>query len=210
MFYKLEAFTYEGCPVIGNLDTETPYKEKEFFFNTLAEAEAEMNKQIHSGERYLYFLWFFRITSLPLGLDIESYGVARTERIYLRNGTLYAKWPMYDGHNAGFAGRKASDCHFSVGTLVMVFNGVTQPPSFGIVAELPPSPEACSANPGKYDVWDDSYTVLDGEGCLHPYISRTLPLSFALPDERVAHLMSELTEYRQSCCCPEEEEVMPF
>ena len=39
MFYKLEAFTYEGCPVIGNLDTETPYKEKEFFFTTLAEAE---------------------------------------------------------------------------------------------------------------------------------------------------------------------------
>ena len=65
MFYKLEAFTYEGCPVIGNLDTETPYKEKEFFFTTLAEAEAEIGKQIKSGERYLYFLWFFRITCLP-------------------------------------------------------------------------------------------------------------------------------------------------
>lgn len=60
MFYKLEAFTYEGCSVIGNLDTETPYKEKEFFFNTLAEAEAEMNKQIHSGERYLYFSLVFQ------------------------------------------------------------------------------------------------------------------------------------------------------
>ena len=209
MFYKLEAFTYEGCPVIGNLDTETPYKEKEFFFTTLAEAEAEIGRQIQSAQRYLYFLWFFRITCLPLGLDVESYGVAREERIYLRNGKLYAKWPMYDGHRTGFAGRRAKDCCFSVGTQVMVFNGVTQPPSFGIVAELPPTPEACAANPGKYDVWDDSYTVLDGEGCLHPYVSRTLPMSLALPDERVAHLMSERTEYQAIGCC-KEEEVLPF
>lgn len=197
MFYKLEAFTYEGCSVIGNLDTETPYKEKEFFFNTLAEAEAEMNKQIHSGERYLYFLWFFRITSLPLGLDIESYGVSRTERIYLRDGKLFAKWPMFDSNLMDFAGRKAQDCRFEPGDLVMIFNGITQPPTFGIVAKLPPTPEDCAESPGKYDIWDDSYIVLDGDGRLYPYISRTLPLNMELPDAQVAHLMGALSEYRE-------------
>lgn len=205
MFYKLEAFSYMGYPTFGNSDAETPCKEKEFFFTTLAEAEAEMNRQIHSGVKYLYFLWFFRITSLPLGLDIESYGVARTERIYLRTGKLYAKWPIYDGHNDGFAGRKAKDCRFSVGSLVMVFNGVTLPPTIGIVAKLPPTPEECAANPGRYDIWDDSYTVLDGMGRHHPYVSRTLPLCMQLPDIQVAHLMSALTEYREQVELGEEE-----
>lgn len=203
--YKLEAFTYEGSPQLKNLDTETPYRAREYYYRTLDSAEAEIQRILSSDdpmdELLVEYVWFFLITEIPIGKDLYNHDITCPERVYLKDGKLLSEYPMLYGQSRTFRGRKPEDCTFKQGDIVMVYHGEDIPPSFSIVAELPPSPEFCRLHPARYTARDDAYLTLHGDGPYiesheHPCVTQLLPLCIDLPEEKIDELYRALERYQ--------------
>ena len=198
MIYKLEAFTYEGSIICQNLDTEDPWLAREMYFRSLESAEREIRRIVTSediDDSILkdFGLWMFKITPIPIGKNLADSGYVPTERTYLANGQFFSQSPIMYGRARKYHGRKSEDCAFKVGDIVMVDRGEDEPVSFAIIAALPPTPEFCKAHRAEYCGWDDSYLTLTGDGPYvecheHPQVSRVLPLTVELPDEKVTEL----------------------
>lgn len=205
MIYKLEAFLYEGSIICQNLETEEPWLAREMYFRALEAAEEEIRRIVTSediDDSILkdFGLWMFRITPILLGKNLMDTAYIPTERTYLANGQFFSQSPIVYGRARKYCGRKLEDCAFKVGDIVMVDRGVDEPVSFAIIAALPPTPTFCKEHPAEYYGWDDSYLTLTGDGPYiecheHPQVSRVLPLTVELPDEKVAALKRGLEQY---------------
>ena len=205
MIYKLEAFTYEGSIICKNLDTEEPRLAREMYFRSLEAAEEEIRRIARSEDiddsiLKEFCLWMFRITPIPIGKNLVDFAYISTERTYLADGTFFSESPILYGRARKYRGRKQEDCAFKIGDIVMVDNGVDEPVSFAIIAALPPTPEFCKEHPANYCGWDDSYLTLTGDGPYiecheHPQVSRVLPLTVEIPEEKVASLKRGLEQY---------------
>ena len=205
MIYKLEAFTYEGSIICQNLDTEEPWLAREMYFRSLEAAEGEIcrivtSEDIDDSILKDFVLWMFRITPIPIGKDLVDSAYIPTEKTYLANGQFFSQSPILYGHARKYRGRKPEDCAFKVGDIVMVDRGLDEPVSFAIIAAQPPTPEFCKEHPANYCGWDDSYLTLTGDGPYiecheHPQVSRVLPLTVEIPEEKVASLKLGLEQY---------------
>lgn len=199
-FYKLVAFTYEGSIVMENLDTETPWRAREYYYRSLESAEAEIRRMLQDDYLLSDHVWFFMITEIPFCRNPYYDNEMFHERIYLSDGELFAQSPAMYGRSRKFHGRNPEDCAFQQGDIVMVFRGEENPVSFEIVAAQPPTPEYCKEHPGFYNGWDDAYLTLKGDGpdmdCRsHPQVTQVLPLSVKLPEEKIFELKRGLEKY---------------
>ena len=206
MIYKLEVFTYESNIICRNVETEVPWLAREMYFRSLEAAEGEIRRIVTSEDIddsiiKDFGLWMFRITPIPIGKDLVDPTYIPTERTYLTNGQFFTQSPIMYGRARKYYGRKPEDCAFKLGDIVMVDRGVDEPVSFAIIAALPPTPAFCKDHPAEYCSWDDSYLTLTGDGPYiecheHPQVSRVLPLTVELPDEKVEALKRGLERYQ--------------
>ena len=214
-FYKLEAFTYEGSIVQENLDTETPWRAREYYYKTLEAAESEIRRLLQEDDLLVEYLWFFVITVIPFGRDLYYDHVLCYNRIYLSNGNLFTQSPVLYGRSRKYRGRNPEDCAFKQGDIVMVFRGEDSPVSFEIVAAQPPTPEFCKEHPASYSGWDDSYLTIRGDGPYmnnhdHPQVTQVLPLSVELPEEKIVELKRGLGRYLSDDRDKDEDYELPF
>lgn len=199
----------------GNLETETPWRAREYYFRSIASAEAEIRRMLQEDGLLAEYVWFFMITEIPFGRDLYYDHILCEERIYLSNGDFFAQSPALYGRSRRFKGRDPEDCAFKQGDIVMVFRGEDNVVSFEIVVSQPPTPAFCKEHPASYNGWDDSYLTLNGDGPYmdchsHPQVTQVLPLSIELPQEKIDELKRGLELYLREDREKEENDELPF
>lgn len=204
--FWLEAFVVDdGFRELKQTGRTEQSRIAEFYLESVKEAEEKISQLLATPENERFWsledIVCFRVTSIPVGINLHGDVGPLYERLYTSDGRFFSEGPIHYGGSQIFCGRRKEDCAFKVGDIVMVDHGASRGLGIAIIASLPVSQEKCKSHPiCNIDDFDDRYTVLDGDGSYmdchyHLEVTRVLPLPFEPSMQQRTILNAGLNKY---------------